>query len=79
VADQHNQAGKLDKYIEFLALAVGENPQTTALHLKLGDAYEEAQEYAKAIAQWQMVLDLDADHPKRMRLLNLIEKYRGKK
>ncbi len=79
VADQHNQAGKLDKYIEFLALAVGENPQTTALHLKLGDAYEEAQKYAKAIAQWQMVLDLDADHPKRMRLLNLIEKYRGKK
>ena len=76
VADRHNQAGRLDKYIEFLAKAVQESPETASLHLKLGDAYEEAQKYAKAIAQWQMTLNLEPEHPKRMELLNLIEKYR---
>jgi len=77
VADQHNQAGKLQKYIEFLALAVSESPQTASLHLKLGYAHEEAQQYEKAIAQWRMVLDLEPDHPQRMKLLNLIDKYRS--
>jgi len=76
VADRHNQAGQLDKYIQFLAKAVQESPETASLHLKLGHAFEEAQEYDKAIAQWQMVLDLEPDHPKRMELLNLIGKYR---
>ncbi len=75
VADRYNQAGQLDKYIEYLAKAVQENPETASLHLKLGYAYEEAQLYAKAIVQWQMVLDLEPDHPKRMDLLNLIGKY----
>jgi len=76
VADRHNQAGQLDKYIELLAKAVQQNPETASLHLKLGSAYEEAQLYAKAIVQWQMVLDLEPDHPKRMDLLNLIEKHK---
>jgi len=76
VADRHNQAGQLDKYIDFLAKAVQESPETASLHLKLGHAYEEAQQYAKAIAQWQMTLNLEPEHPKRMELLNLIEKYR---
>ncbi len=76
VADQHNQAGDLDKYIQFLARAVAESPRTASLHLKLGYAHEEAQQYDKAIAQWQMTLDLEPDHPDRMKLLNLIEKYR---
>ena len=44
VADQYNQAGDLDKYIEFLAKAVAESPQTASLHLKLGYAYEEVAE-----------------------------------
>lgn len=77
VADQANQAGQLDKYIEYLAAAVAESPQTASLHLKLGYAYEEARQFDKAIAQWQMVLDLEADHPQRMKLLNLIQKYRS--
>ena len=77
VADQHNQAGELKKYIEFLELAVGESPQAASLHLKLGDAYEETQERHKAMAQWRMVLDLEPDHPQRMKLLNLLEKYRS--
>ena len=76
VADRYNQAGRLDKYIEFLEKAVQESPETASLHLRLGYAYEEAQQYAKAISQWQMVLDLEPDHPKRMELLNLIGKYR---
>ena len=77
VAEQHNQAGQLQKYIEFLALAVMESPQTASLHLKLGFAHEEAEQHEKAIAQWRMVLDLESDHPQRMKLLNLIEKYHG--
>ncbi len=32
---------------------------------------------APAVAQWQMVLDLEPDHPQRMKLLNLIDKYRS--
>ena len=76
VADQYNQAGKLDKYIEYLALAVTETPQTASLHLKLGNAYEEARKHDLAIAQWQMVLDLEPDHSERMKLLNLIQRYR---
>jgi tetratricopeptide (TPR) repeat protein len=75
VADRYNQAGQLDRYIEYLVKAVQDSPETTSLHLKLGYAYEEAQEYTKAIGQWQMVLDLESDHPKRMELLNLIGKY----
>ena len=76
IAEQYNQAGELGKYIEYLIKAVGENPQTASLHLKLGHAYEEVQQYDKAIVQWRMVLDLEPDHPKRMELLNLIGKYR---
>jgi len=76
VADQANQAGKLDEYIEYLAAAVAESPRTSSLHLKLGHAYEESRQFDKAIAQWRMVLDLESDHPQRLELLNLIDKYR---
>jgi tetratricopeptide (TPR) repeat protein len=75
VADQCNQSGELDRYIDFLAQAVSESPQTASLHLKLGNAYEEAQKFNEAAAQWRMVLDLESDHPQRMKLLNLIDKY----
>ena len=77
VADQHNQAGELENYIGFLELAVAESPQVASLHLKLGHAYEEAQQRIKAMAQWRMVLDLEPDHPQRMELLNLLEKHSG--
>ncbi len=77
VADKHNQAGKLDKYIEYLSLAVQQNPQTSSLHLKLASALEEARKYDKAIEQWRMVLDLEPDHPQRTELLNLIKKRGG--
>jgi len=77
VADQYNQAGDLDKYIEFLTKAVAESPQTASLHLKLGYAYEEVRKFDRAIAQWRLVLDLEPDHPQRIKLLNLVEKYSG--
>lgn len=78
VAEQHNQAGDLDKYVHFLKLAVAASPQTAALHLKLGYACEEARKYALAVVQWRMVLDLEPDHPQRMKLRNLISKYRAR-
>jgi tetratricopeptide (TPR) repeat protein len=76
VAEQYNQAGDLDQYITYLAKAVAESPRTASLHLKLGNAFEEGEQYDKAIEQWQMVLDLEPDHPHRTRLLNQIEKHR---
>ena len=77
VAEQYNQVGELDKYIHFLKKAVGQSPRTASLHLKLGYAYEEDQKLDLALAQWQMTLDLEPDHPDRMKLLNLIEKHRA--
>jgi tetratricopeptide (TPR) repeat protein len=77
VADQYNQAGQLESYLKYLTKAVAESPQTASLHLKLGNACEEAQKFGEAVAQWRMVLDLEPDHPQRMNLLNLIDKYRS--
>lgn len=77
VADKYNQSGKLDKYIEYLSLAVQQNPQTSSLHLKLASALEESRQYDKAVEQWRMVLDLEPDHPQRTELLNQIKKRNG--
>lgn len=74
VADRYNQSGDLEKYIEYLTLAVHQNPQTASLHLKLASALEESKKYGEAIQQWRMVLDLEPDHPRRTELLNLIKK-----
>ncbi|MEK6235163.1 MAG: tetratricopeptide repeat protein, partial [Planctomycetales bacterium] len=75
VAEKYNQLGKLDKYVEYLKLAVRESPQTASLHLKLGNALEEGKAYPEAIQQWRMVLDLESDHPQRTKLLNRIKKH----
>ena len=75
VADRYNQAGKLSKYIEYLALAVDQSPQNASLHLKLANALEEARQYDAAVQQWRLVLDLEPEHPQRTRLLNLIRKH----
>ncbi|MGB2822452.1 MAG: tetratricopeptide repeat protein, partial [Phycisphaerae bacterium] len=77
VAEQHNQQGDMDGYIKYLHLAVNEAPRKAGPHLKLGNAYEEAHKYAEAIVQWRMVLDIEPDHPRRMALLDLIEKYQA--
>ena len=75
VAEKYNQAGDLDKYIEYLKMAVHESPQTATLHMKLGNALAEAKSYADAVQQWRMVLDLEPDYPQRTKLLNLIKKH----
>ena len=75
VADQYNQAGKLEEYIRYLTLAVSQSPQNAALHLQLGDAFAEVQKYTDAVTQWKMVLDLEPEHPKRLELLNLMGKF----
>jgi tetratricopeptide (TPR) repeat protein len=75
VAEQFNQQGDLEKYIEYLGKAVRESPRTASLHLKLGNAYQETQQYPLAVAQWRMVLDLEPEHKQRTQLLNLVEKY----
>lgn len=75
VADQYNQAGDLANYIKYLSLAVGQSPQNANLHLQLGNADQESQQYTQAVTQWKMVLDLEPDHPQRLDLLNKIGKY----
>jgi len=77
VAEQYNQLGQADKYIHYLTRALGVSPQTVGLHLKLGYAYEHARKYALAVRQWRLVLDLQSDHPDRMKLINLIGKYKN--
>jgi len=75
VADQYNQAGDLPNYIKYLGLAVDQTPQNASLHLQLGNADQEAQDYAAAVTQWKMVLDLEPDHALRLELLNQITKF----
>jgi tetratricopeptide (TPR) repeat protein len=72
VADRYDQSGKLDRSIEYLLLALAESPATASLHLRLGDAYAEAEDLPRAVEQWRMVLDLEPDHPERTALLNRI-------
>jgi len=76
VAERYNHLGKGEKYIHYLTRAVAASPQTTSLHLKLGYAYEQARNYPLAVRQWRLVLDLQSDHPDRMKLINLIGKYK---
>lgn len=74
VADKNNQAGRLDEYVKHLELAVRQSPQDAALHLRLGDAYEELRRTEDAVQQWRMVLDLQPDHPRRTQLMNKLQR-----
>ena len=76
VAEQHDRAGRLESYIEYLEKAIAQSPQTASLHRRLGDALAEAQRAPEAVVQWRMVLDLEPDHPRRTELLGLIERHR---
>jgi tetratricopeptide (TPR) repeat protein len=78
VAEEYNQSGQMDKFIAYLSKAVNESPQSAALHLRLGNAFEEAGQFKEAAIQWQMTLDLEPDHPKKLELLNLIQRNRNK-
>lgn len=77
VAEQYNQRGQLDQYITYLEKAMAKRPDSADLHLKLGDAYAESRDYQQAVRQWQLVLDLEPEHPDRMDLLNRITRHRS--
>ncbi|HUT59853.1 MAG TPA: tetratricopeptide repeat protein [Phycisphaerae bacterium] len=72
VARRFHQKGRHGKYIEFLAKAVQTNPLSAKLHLTLGDAYWQAKKRPEAIEHYKLVLELEPDHPERVRLLNRI-------
>ncbi len=72
VANRYHQEGEGKHYLEYLAKAVSENPLSARLHLTLGDAYWLENERADATAQYKLVLELEPDHPDRVRLLNRI-------
>ncbi len=73
VAERYNQQGDLDNYIKYLKLAVAAAPDSASLHYRLGNAYHEAKQPESAAVQWRMTLELQPDHPERLRLLGLIE------
>lgn len=72
VANGYNQRGENDRYLEYLKKAVQTNPLSARLHLTLGDAYWVSSNSAEAIKQYRLVLELEPDHPDRVRLLNRI-------
>lgn len=72
VANRHHQQGAGEKYIEYLSKAVSTSPLSPRLHLLLGDAYWLDNSRAQALEQYKLVLELEQDHPQRVRLLNRI-------
>jgi tetratricopeptide (TPR) repeat protein len=73
VANRYHQQGDETKYIDFLRKAVGTSPLSVRLHLLLGDAYWLDNSREKATEQYKLVLELEQDHPQRVRLLNRIK------
>ena len=72
IANRHHQRGETKEYLASLALGVATNPLSARLHLTLGDAYWQASLRDKAIEQYRLVLELEANHSQRVRLLNRI-------
>ena len=72
VANGYNQLGENAQYLEYLQKAVHTNPLSARLHLTLGDAYWVSSSREPAIKQYRLVLELEPDHPDRVRLLNRI-------
>ncbi|MEQ8785819.1 MAG: tetratricopeptide repeat protein [Pirellulaceae bacterium] len=72
IANRYQQEGKSEEYTKYLAMAVDANPLSAQLHLLLGDAHWLASQHEPAIQQYQLVLELEPDHPQRVRLLNRI-------
>lgn len=70
VAARYHQQGDTARYAEFLAKAVQENPLSARLHLALGDALWLDNRRDPALEQYRLVLELEPDHPDRVRLLN---------
>ena len=78
VAGHHRQNGEMKNTIEYMKKALQESPKNSGLHLQLATDYEEIEMLKDASRHWHMVLALESDHPKRVDIINLIEKYRNK-
>jgi tetratricopeptide (TPR) repeat protein len=72
VANRYQQEGRSGEYTKYLAMAVDANPLSAQLHLLLGDAHWLASQHEPAVQQYKLVLELEPDHPQRVRLLNRI-------
>ncbi|MCP4247490.1 MAG: tetratricopeptide repeat protein [bacterium] len=72
VADRRAAAGDLKGYIRYLRLAAREAPESAEVRYDLGNALHEAGHDLEASRQWRITLELQPDHPDRVRLLELI-------
>ncbi|MCH7813986.1 MAG: tetratricopeptide repeat protein [Planctomycetes bacterium] len=72
VADRRSAAGDLTGYIRYLRLAAREAPALAEVRYDLGNALHEAGHDLEASRQWRITLELQPDHPDRVRLLELI-------
>ncbi len=73
VANRHQQRGDLARYLEYVSKAVTENPLSARLHLLLAEGNWLANKRDDAIEQYKLVLELEPDHPDRVRLQNRIQ------
>jgi len=69
LADRYSRRGDLPAYVGCLEQAGALAPRDADLRYRLGNAYWEAGRLADAARQWQVTLELDPDHPQRLRLL----------
>ena len=78
VAEKHNQRGDRTQYIAHLRQAVAESPDSASLHYRLAGALLETGDQEGAVREWRAVLELQEDHPDRLRILNLISRHSAK-
>ena len=74
--------GKMEdfpKQIEYLKRCIDKEPSNAGFHRSLGNAYLKQKNFAKAVAQWKLVLEINPDHPDQMILMNLINKHQPDK
>jgi len=77
IADRYSQRGDVELYLHYLRLAVAELPETSRLHYRLGNAFWEAGQKIPAARHWQLTLELEPNHPDRLRMLELIRAVRA--
>jgi tetratricopeptide (TPR) repeat protein len=77
IAQRYEQVGDAVSQINYLLKCVKGAPTNAQYHLELGDAYFRQNDYAKAATHWGMTLDLQPDHPERMRITNLMNQLKA--
>ncbi len=75
VAGHYGKMEDFPKQIEFLQRCIDEEPSNATFHRSLGNAYLKQKEFAKAVDQWKLVLEINPDHPEQMTLMNLINRH----